>query len=269
LGTALTLAMMPGVLAAVGTWQRAVAVSSIPGWITIVLSILVVRRPPPAETLKALTEAAIQSAASGVSYARILGWPVTWLGMFIFFCNAWGFYTLYNVVPPYLSIPSPMGLGLSPDTAGLLSLLLVIIGIPSFILGGVFFDRVAKSNPRPAIFIAFILAGASACLLIQPFITNSLILLSIVLMIAGFGPNFLGASLTGFIAMNYPSHLVGSMIGFWFGIGTLGGACGIYLAGVTSAVTGSFDWGFRFIALATVVGFFFTFALSPRSEKAE
>jgi nitrate/nitrite transporter NarK len=269
-GTAITLIFMPDILDFAGSWQRAVALSSIPGWITILLSILVIRTPPSTQYDKAVTKTVEKIVPNKVTYFEIMTWPVTWLGMFLFFFNACGFYTLYNVVPPYLSMAPPMGLGLVPDTAELLSLFLVIIGIPSFILGGFFFDKIAKGEAKPAIFIAFILAGTSAFLLIQPSINHNITYLSIVLMAAGFGPTFPGASLTGFIAKTYPSHLVGSMIGFWFGIGTLGGALGIYLTGKATAMVGSFDWGFRIIALACVVGFFLSFMLkSPKPSEIQ
>lgn len=267
-GTAITLIFMPDVLTFAGTWQRAVAFSSIPGWMIIVLSILVIRKPPFAQFEDGLSDGMEKSVTNKVTYSEIMTWPVTWLGMFLFFFNACGFYTLYNVVPPYLSMSAPMGLGLVTDTAALLSLFLVVIGIPSFILGGIFFDKIAKGEAKPAIIIAFILNGASAYLLIQPLINHNIILLAIVLMAAGFGPTFPGASLTGYIAKAYPPYLVGSMIGFWFGIGTLGGACGIYLAGKATAMTGSFAWSFIIIALASVVGFFLAFMLkSPEQIK--
>lgn len=82
--------------------------------------------------------------------------------------------------------------------------------------------------------------------------------------IAGFGLPFMAPSVSAFVAMNYPPHLVGSMIGLWFGIGTLGGALGIYLAGVATAMTGNFDWSIRLISLAAAAGFLVGFTLRPR-----
>ena len=63
--------------------------------------------------------------------------------------------------------------------------------------------------------------------------------------------------------MNYPPKLVGSMVGWWFGFGTVGGAIGTFLAGVTTAQTGSFYWAIAPIALASAVGMLLTFMLRP------
>lgn len=35
------------------------------------------------------------------------------------------------------------------------------------------------------------------------------------------GVSFAGPSISAYIAMNYPPNLVGSMVGWWFGFGTL------------------------------------------------
>lgn len=262
-GTAIGLVASPAVFKAVGTWQKTVALSSIPGWITMGLALLITRRLPPPEMVKALTEAA-KSGPEGATYLKLLAEPLTWLGLFMFSCNAWGLYTLYTVVPSYLASPPPMGIGLGPIAAGRLSLLLAAMGIPAFILGGLFFDKVAKGKSSPAIFIGFLASGILTYCLLLPVVYQNVVLLSIALMIAGFGLPFMAPSVSAFVATNYPPHLVGSMIGLWFGIGTLGGALGIYLAGVATAMTGNFDWSIRFISLAAGAGFLLGFTLRPR-----
>jgi nitrate/nitrite transporter NarK len=248
---------------ATGTWQKTIAVFSIPGWVSMVLALLFTRRKPPQV---AMAEGPAAPASGGETYKQILRLPITWIGTLVFFCNAWGFYTLLNVVPPYLGLPVPMGLGLAPMTAGKLSLLLGAIGIPAFVLGGIFFDKVAKGRSRPAIWMGYVISGVGAYLILLPFIHNNMILLAIAIMAAGFGMTFMGSSITAFIPMNYPPYLAGSMVGFWFGIGTLGGALGIYLTGLTTALTGSFTWGFNLIALAAALGVVITFALKPRAR---
>lgn len=260
-GIAIGLVATPAVLGAAGTWQKTVAISSLPGWITMVLALLITRRRPPHQRVMAAAAPA-QSGAERETYLNLLALPVTWLGTLIFFCNAWGIYTLYNVVPPYLA--TRMGIGLEASMAGRLSLLLPVMGVPAFFLGGLFFDKVAKGNSRLAIFIGFVMTGLSAYMLVFPAIYQNVILLSVALMITGFGAPFMGPSLSAFIAMNFRPHLVGSMVGLWFGLGSLGGALGIYLAGMVTAVTGSFVWVFELIGLVAAAGFLLTFALKPR-----
>jgi cyanate permease len=263
-GTAIGLVATPAVLEYVGTWQKTVALFSIPGWITIILAVLFTRRQPPVQH-KLGPRASM--TAGRETYLTVLRNPLSWVGTLLFFLNAWGFYGLLNVVPPWLAMPGPMGLGLGAMTSGKLSLLVPIMGIPAFVLGGIFYDKVAKEKSRPAIWIAFLMTGFLAYLLPFSVVYRNMVLLTIVLMGAGFGLPFMGASLTAFIAKNYPPHLVGSLVGLWFGLGSLGGALGIYMAGLATVLTGSFDWGFRLITLAAAGGLVLTFALKPRISK--
>lgn len=265
IGPAVGLIASPEILAAVGSWQKTVAILSIPGWVAMVLAIIVTRRPPNPDIVRAVTEAA-KSVAGDVTYRKIFAMPMTWIGTFIVFFNAWGIYSLYNLIPPYLATPAPMGVGLGPVMAGKLSLALAIVGIPAFICGGIFFDKIARGRHKPAIFIGFIMTGLFTYFLLLPGVYQNTALLVICLIIAGWGMSFMAPSLSAFIAMNYPPNFVGSMTGWWFGFGTFGGALGTYLAGVATANLGTFYWALAPISLAACVGFVLGFFLVSRER---
>ncbi|MRR37680.1 MFS transporter, partial [bacterium] len=245
-----------------------VALLSLPGWLALFLALGVTRRPPSPAVVAAVVQKLQSSGNTGVTYRALFRYPMTWIGTGIVFFNSWGIYGLYNLIPPYLAAPAPMGVGLGPAMAGTLTLLCIIVGIPAFIAGGLFFDKVAKGRSKPALFIGFIMSGLFSYLFLIPGVYGNMALLIFCLVLAGWGVSFMGPSLSAFIAINYPPNLVGSMIGWWFGFGTVGGALGTFLAGVATARTGSFYWAIAPIALASVVGILLTFMLQPARRLA-
>jgi MFS family permease len=263
IGPAIGVVASPAVFEVVTSWQKAVAFLSIPGWITIVLALLVTRRSPSPQVVNALAEA-MKSDQGKVTYWKAISSPITWIGTSILFLNTWGLYGLLNLVPPYLATEAPMGLGLGPMVSGKISLALTLIGIPAFVVGGIFFDKVAKRRARPAVFISFIMMGIFTYLLLFSFVYNNLILLVICLMIAGWGVAFVGPSLSGFIAMNYPPNIVGGMVGWWFGFGIFGGAVGTYWAGLSIAKFGNFYWALIPISIAAGIGIILGFFLKSK-----
>jgi MFS family permease len=263
LGPAIGVIASPAVFGAVMSWQKTVALLSVPGWVSLFLALLITRRPPSAQVVSLVMEG-MRSTGSSATYRSALAYPVTWIGTGIVFFNSWAIYGLYNLVPPYLAAPAPMGIGLGPAMAGALTLLCIIVGIPAFITGGLFFDKVAKGKAKPAVFIGFVMSGLFSYFLLFPSVYQNMGLLILCLVLAGWGVSFAGPSLSAFVAMNYPPNLVGSMVGWWFGFGTFGGALGTFLAGVATAKTGSFYWAITPIALVSVVGILLGFFLKTR-----
>lgn len=268
LGSTIGVVFSPALYASMGSWEMVIAIMSIPGWIGIVIALLFSRRAPSQEVLKSLQ--ARMAAADGqgdMTFGKALTLPVTWIGALLGFTNAWGMYCLYNLVPPYLAAPSPMGVGLSPVAAGKLSLALTSVGIFAPFLGGLFFDKVAKSNPRPGVIIGFVLSGLFTYLLLINGVTSNMGLLIICLMLAGWGIPFMNPSLSAYIAMKYPPTIVGRMVGWWFGFGTFGGALGIFLGGKTIDANGTFFWALTMISIASIAGLILIFFIGKKKDK--
>jgi predicted MFS family arabinose efflux permease len=253
LGSTLGVIASPALFAALGSWPKMVAVMSIPGWIAIVLVLLFTRKSPSPKVIQAL-EAAIASGSGNISFGKAISLPKTWLITMVIICNTWGLYCLYNLVPAYLGAPSPMGVGLPPVSAGNLSLTLTSVGIFAPFVGGLFFDKIAKGNPKPAVILGFLLSGLFTYLILQPSVYGNMTMLALCLMLAGWGIPFMTASLSATIAVSYPTNIIGRMMGFCFGIGTFGGALGLFLGGKSIAVTGSFFTSLALISGAAVAG---------------
>jgi len=266
IGSTVGVIASPALAAALGSWQAMVAAMSVPGWVAVLLAVVFTRKAPSEEVLKAV--GAAMSSGDALTLGETLTLPRTWLITAIIVCNAWGLYCLYNLVPPYLAAKAPMGVGLSPFSAGNLSLALTSVGIFAPFVGGIFFDRIAKGNPRPAVVIGFVLSGASAYLILNPAICGNLTSLATTLMIAGWGIPFMNASLSATIASTYPPRIIGRMMGFCFGVGTFGGAAGLYLGGRSIAQTGTFTTALTMISGAAVGGIIFVLLLKAREKES-
>ena len=204
-----------------------------------------------------------------MSFLTALSRPYTWVGVSIVFCNAWALYGLYNLVPSFLAAKVPVGVGLGPVVAGQLSLALTLTGIFSMIAGGLFLDKVAKGNYRLAMSIGFLLAAIATYFILTPGVQTHIYLLVCCLLIAGWGVPFMNASISACIVSSYPAPMVGRMVGLWFGLGTFGGAVGIYLGGISIARTGNFYWAIMPISIVAIMGIVFSCFQKSKGDECE
>lgn len=252
LGCAIGVFASPTILGMTGSWQKTVFTLGTPGWVAILLAIAVTRKSPPNLGTQEV-QSPTASPRDEMSFLGALACPITWLGSLIVFCNAWAMYCLYNLVPPYLAADAPMGLGLGAAMSGKLSIAVTIIGLFATIVGGIFFDKIAKGNSRLAAVIGFLISACVVVILL-PVMSKSVGVLALSLLICGWGIPFMGPSLSAYIAMNYPPSIVGRMIGWWFGFGTFGGAAGLYIGGMTIGRTGNFYIAISMISVASILG---------------
>ena len=137
--------------------------------------------------------------------------------------------------------------------SGKLSIAVTIIGLFATIVGGIFFDKIAKGNSRLAAVIGFLISACVVVILL-PIMSKNVAVLALSLLICGWGIPFMGPSLSAYIATNYPPSIVGRMIGWWFGFGTFGGAAGLYIGGMTIGRTGNFYIAIGMISVASILG---------------
>jgi predicted MFS family arabinose efflux permease len=266
LGCAIGVFASPAILGMTGSWEKTVFILGTPGWAAILLAIMVTRKNPLDSVMQEV-QSSPGIPGETMSYLGALACPITWLGSLIVFCNAWAMYCLYNLVPLYLAANEPMGLGLGAAMSGKLSIAVTIIGLFATIIGGFFFDKVAKGDSRLALIIGFLIS-ACVILILLPIVSKSIVILALCLLISGWGIPFMGPSLSAFIAMNYPPAIVGRMIGWWFGFGTFGGAAGLYLGGMTISTSGNFHLAISMISIVSMVGVVLSIFLTKQKKLA-
>lgn len=262
-GAAAGLLGAPGLAKIMGNWQVAIALLSILGWIGIVLVSLICRKPPILSGGEGLP--LLSTMQEPFTVRKVFLMPVTWVGALIFFFNAWGFHALYALVPAYLSATPPMGIGLTAVVAGKLSLALTVIGIFAVLAGGVVLDRVLKGNYRIVIAIGFLITSVFSYLILLPIVYQSPTFLVLSLLLAGWGIPFMGSSNIAFCVSTYPVTMVGRVLGWLGGIGTFGGAVGVFMGNVAIAQTGAFNLAIQMISLTALAGFCLSLMLRRRS----
>jgi len=248
-------------------WQKAIALMAIPGWIALILAIAVTRRPPSPEVVNAVSRE-MKLDHEGISYKVACLYPVTWVGCALSVISNWANMGIHALVPPYLAVAVPAGLGYGPMMAGKLSFVLFLAGLPAPLMGGVFLDKVAKGSARVVMFIGLFLTGFFIFLSLQPFIFTSVPLLTLALLLGGAGIAFTAPAILAFVAANYPPNMVGRMLGLWSGIGGFGGFAGLYLGGLAVSAQGHYFFAVGMISIVCGVGFLLAFFLRPIRREA-
>jgi MFS family permease len=257
----------PAVFGIVQNWQQMAAWVSIIGWVDVIFIIILLMLPKP-ESLAEASPAASQIGKN--RYLSSLLAPITLVAILVNFMASWNMHCLYSMTPTFLSADIPVGAGYGAMVSGQLMINVTIIsGIFGPMVCGFFVDRLFKGNTRQVFVIGFILACVFMFAIKTPLFYGNKSLLSISLILAGFGVQFIMPAVYIFIAKSYSHQIVARMTGLIMGIGTLGGVFGLYISGVTLDSTGNYSAAFTLISLAALVGLIFTFILSKMKPLVE
>jgi ACS family glucarate transporter-like MFS transporter len=241
----------------VGSWQEMAAWVSVIGWIDVVFVIflLVLPKPHPPAQKKPVAD-----QPNWKEYAVALIAPLTLVAILVNFFASWNMHCLYSVTPTFLSAPEGAGYG-GVLSGQLMINVTIISGIFGPILCGLFVDRLFKGDTKQVFTIGFIVMCIFMFLIKTPSVYQNKTLLSISLVMAGFGVQFVMPAVYIWIAKSYGHKILAKMTGLVMGIGTLGGVFGIYMSGVTLGWTGSYSIPYTLITFAAIVGLVFTIIL--------
>jgi MFS family permease len=262
-GSAIGVLAAPALFLALKSWQQMAAWLSVVSWIGLVLALVIVFSPKP--QLPSQVEAG--GAPEKTAFKRALTSPITWIGIFVTFFIAWCLQTIYNLTPSYLAADKPIGVGFGPMMSGKLMMAVMIAGIVGPVIAGLLQDKVFRGNPKPVMFIGFILC-AFIYTVIFSFVYSNLFLLVVALILAGAGIQFVYPAIVVYVSAAYPIHTVGKMLGLWMGLGMFGGAAGLFAGGFVLARFGNYNVSIMLIALAAVIGFVLALFL-PKPKQRE
>ncbi len=264
LGSALGTMGAPYVFKAVASWQQMSAWVSIIGWIDLAFIIVLMSLPkpqPPVQQLQGTDQ------SEGKFFKAALLAPLTIIGILVTFMASWNMQCLYSLTPTFLSADIPTGAGYGPIIQGWLMInVTVISGVFGPMVCGLLVDKVFKGSTRQIFTIGFILMCIFVFAIKTPFIYQNKVLLSISLLLAGLGVQFVMPAIYIFISKSYRHQIVGKMTGLWMGLGTFGGVLGLYLAGKTLTFTGNYNMAFTLLSLAALVGLFLSMAMSKAKK---
>jgi MFS family permease len=266
-GSAGGVMLGPVVVQHVSNWQAMCATLSIVGWVGFAFAAILAIMPKP----KLPTRPAPPDGASDATvFKRILFSPLTLTGVLVTFMAAWGMQCLYGLTSTFLAADKPVGVGYGSMTAGQLMLgVTLFAGVVGPMVCGILLDRVLKGNAKVVLHIGFALMCVFVYLLTTPAVINHILVLEFVLILAGFGVQFVFPTIYYFIAKAYPPQVVGKMSGIWMGIGTFGGVLGLYIAGVTLKSQNSYHTTLLLQTLSAFVGFLLVFVLAAQKSSSK
>jgi len=257
----------PAVLPRVSNWQTMCATLSVVGWVAFAFAAILVMVPKPTLPMPAAPPDGVSDATL---FKRALVSPLTLIGVVVTFMASWGMQCLFSLTSTFLAADKPVGVGYGAMTAGKLMLgITLLAGILGPLVCGVLLDRVFKGNAKVVFLIGFALMCVFVYGLTTPAVTGNILVLEPVLILAGFGVQFVFPTLYYFIAKAYAPQVVGKMSGIWMGIGTFGGVLGLYIAGVTVKSQDSYHTTLVLQSLAALVGFLLVFGLAAAQKSTQ
>lgn len=243
----------------VGTWQEMAAWVSIIGWIDVVFIFFLLVLPKPKAPVQ---QKPATDQPNWKEYGIALIAPITLIAILVNFMASWNMHCLYGITPTFLSVDAPVGAGYGGIASGQLMINVTIIsGIFGPMICGFLVDRIFRGDTKQVFIMGFIMACTFMYLIKNPSVYGNKYLLSISLLMAGFGAQFVMPAVYIWIAKSYAHRILAKMTGLIIGIGTLGGVFGIYLSGVTLQWTGNYSVPYTLISIAAIAGFVFTLIL--------
>ncbi len=260
-GSAAGVLLGPAVLGHVSSWQAMNAVLSIFGWVTFAFALLLSFLPKPA--------LAAHGGPDKATVKRALLSRLTFFGALVAFMANWGMQCLYSLTPTYLAADKPIGAGYGDMTSAQLMLgVTLLAGIVGPLFAGLLLDKVFMGNTKPVFLMGFAFMCVFVYLLTFPAVIGHVPALEIVLILAGFGPQFTIFSIYYFIARSFAPQVVGITTGVWQGIGTFGGAVGLFVAGLTIKSQHSYHTSLIMQSLAALAGFVLVFGMIAAHKSA-
>jgi MFS family permease len=262
LGGALGVLISPAIMLITHSWEKTIVLMSALAWIGFVMAVIITRRPPSPDVLASIKKD-MKLNHGGANFKKLCILPVTLIGCSITTVMQWTLQGIHYLVPPYLAVAPPVGLGYGPMMSGKLSFGLFLAGLFGPLLGGFFHDKVAKGNSKPSVILGFAATGICVFAILLPFVYTSVANLSITLLIAGFGVAFTMPAVISFVAVNYPPDMVGKMLGLWNGVAGFGGVAGLYLGGLAVSRMGNYNLSIGLIPIVCGLGVFAAIFLRP------
>ena len=258
LGAVVGFPLSSAVFKATQVWQQMSAWISIVGWLSFLLTIILITMPKPQLPSQV---GAREKAQPGNAFGNELKEPMFYICVAVSFFSAWLLQTIFNITPTYMSADTPLGLGFGYMTASNLMLGVSIAGVLAPIVSGIIQDRVFKTNAKPFMFIGFALCCIFMYLILLPVVYTNTPFLLVCLVFAGSGTAVISAALPLFIGLNYPVQILGKAYGLIAGLGNFGSVAGLYLAGKAVEAKGNYNLAVTLISLAALAGFIFALLL--------
>jgi MFS family permease len=128
---------------------------------------------------------------------------------------------------------------------------------------GFVMERVFKGNVRPVIAIGYLMFALFTASIMFPLIQTNTQFLTFSLIIAGFFRAWVVPNAMAFVAMHYPPHITGKIVGMWMGLGIFGSSAGVICGSYALRATGNYHLSIVIVSVMALVGLVGTLFLKP------
>lgn len=252
----------PVLYVAVGSWQAALGWLGVASLVPLVVTILVAVVPKPVLPGSSATISETHHAgANDLNLA--LRQPVTWFGAIVVLCSMWGLAAFNDLAPNYLAIEYPLGLGLGSLAAGKMMMSLELAAMIGAIITGIVVAKIFKGEVRPVMAVGFVMFAFFSASIMFSAVHSSTWIISLCLVIVGFFRSWVVPNALAFVAMHYPPHITGKIVGMWMGIGIFGTSAGVLCGALALRTTGNYHVSMMIIATMACLGLFISLFLKP------
>ncbi|MBP2655088.1 MAG: hypothetical protein H6Q73_2657 [Firmicutes bacterium] len=263
LGVALGFMISPAFFELTGDWAMTMAAVSVVGVIALILSLCIFAGPKP----PVIEEVKVQTAAGSESAFKLaLKMPATWLVIGCVVLAGWIYQGFNDIVPSYIAIDPPVGLGMGTMTSGSIMSTVQIVFMIGAILSGYIVEKFFNGSSKPVVLVSFILFAIFAFAIKLNFIVASSSVLLVCLVLAGFFLAMLTPVSMAFFAKNYPENITGKLGSVAQGLSMFGGTIGVTLGATALHTTGMYQMPINIVVIVAVIGFLFAFGMNPPKD---
>ena len=262
LGIATGFVTAPALHALVGSWQVAISWIGVGCLVPVAVTLFVAIAPKP--TVPTSSGDAYELNHAGVNdFKTALKQRATWIGVFVAFCFMWVLNAFNDLTPAYLAIEPPLGLGFGPMAAGKMMMALEIAAMIGAVATGFVMERIFKGKVRPVIVMGYLMFAILTFSIMLPAVHSTTQTITICLVVAGFFRAWVMPNAMAFVAMHYPPHITGKLVGMWIGIGIFGSATGVICGAYALRATGNYHLSIIIVSVMSLIGLTGTLFLKP------
>jgi len=251
LGIAVGVLLVPMLLKITGDWQSTIAWMAVTCVVSLLISILVLVGP---KAPVAVVQDQTVNPEDDHLFRRALRRGVFWVGVIICCSTAWTVMGYNDLVPGFMSIDPPIGLGLGMAVAGKYMAVKQLAYVIGAIVVGFILEKIFRGNNRGLISTAFVITFVSTLVMMTPLVHENPNFLLGCVVIIGFAQSMIFPTTFVFIANNYPASIAGRTQGIWFGVGNLASSVSVIVSGMALKFTGSYTIPIIIIAATCLLG---------------
>ncbi|MET9382238.1 MFS transporter [Streptomyces sp. NPDC002928] len=255
-GAAISMAFVPMVYTATGSWQWAMA--SVAVFCVVGLALAVVFAFHPGMAAAPTAHSGVPDLPlPGLGIAALRGalrMPATWALIACSLAFSWLTRAFNDMTPNYLSASAPTGIGLGPLRGGSLMSMVQFAFIAGALASSLLLAKVFRGRVRALTTVLFTVAALAYYAIRLPAVYGNSHALEGVLLLTGFAVSVTNPVLLAYIASSYPAEIVGKLAGFVASLGILGGLAGVAVESLTLHATGTYQTAIALFAVVALVG---------------